>query len=348
MLFETGRNREDVGIEDDVGRVKSCLLGQNLVRALADRDLALDRVRLAHLVERHDDDAGPEALDDARLVQEVGFAFLEADRVDDALALHALETGLDDRPPGTVDHHRHARNLGLGRDVTEERRHGLLGVEHALVHVDVDQVRAVADLLGGHLNGSGVVVVLDEARELRRSRDVCPLADHLEVALGADGQCFETGELGVVLALRGPQGDPERSRSGSGLGVRGSGLASSARCAARHPRARRERARRQPLDVTHNRPDVVWRRPAASADDVHEPAGDERLQQPARFVRLLVVLPEGIRQPGVGVTEHVALGEPRELFEVRAHLARAERAVHADRQRPGVADRGVECVDHLA
>ena len=230
VLFETGRNREDVGIEDDVGRVESCLLGQNLVRALADRDLALDRVRLAHLVERHDDDAGAEALDDARLVQEVGFAFLEADRVDDALALHALETGLDDRPPGTVDHHRHARNLWLGRDVTEERRHGLLGVEHALVHVDVDQVGAVADLLGGDLNGSGVVVVLDEARELRRSRDVGPLADHLEVALGADGQCFETGELGVVLALRGPQGT-----LGSLLAARGSLRRSLRRSATHEP-----------------------------------------------------------------------------------------------------------------
>ena len=93
---------------------------------------------------------------------------------------------------------------------------------------------------------------------------------------------------------------------------------------------------------------MIRRRSAAAADDVDEAAGDERLQQLARLVGLLVVLPERVRQPGVRVAEHVALGEPRELFEVRAHLARAERAVHADGQRPGVTDRGVERVDHLA
>ena len=120
-------------------------------------DLALDRVGLPGLVERHHDDAGAVLLDEARLVQEVGLAFLQADRVDDALALHALQPGLDDRPLRAVDHHRHARDLRLGRDVVQERRHRLLGVEHALVHVDVDHVRAAADLFGGDLHGLGVV-----------------------------------------------------------------------------------------------------------------------------------------------------------------------------------------------
>ena len=87
-----------------------------------------------------------------RLVQEVGLAFLEADRVDDALALDALQPGLEHRPLRAVDHHRHARDLGLGRDVVEERGHRLLGVEHALVHVDVDDVGAAADLLDRDLH----------------------------------------------------------------------------------------------------------------------------------------------------------------------------------------------------
>ena len=51
-----------------VGSKPACL-GQQLVGALADRDLALDRVGLAGLVERHDDDAGAVALDEPRLVR---------------------------------------------------------------------------------------------------------------------------------------------------------------------------------------------------------------------------------------------------------------------------------------
>ena len=66
VLLEAGGDREDVRIEDDVGRVEAGLLGQQRVRALADRHLALDRVGLALLVERHHDDAGAVAPDDAR------------------------------------------------------------------------------------------------------------------------------------------------------------------------------------------------------------------------------------------------------------------------------------------
>ena len=40
-----------------------------------------------------------------------------------------------------------ARDLGLGRDQVEERRHRLLGVEQALVHVHVEDVGAAAHLL---------------------------------------------------------------------------------------------------------------------------------------------------------------------------------------------------------
>ena len=40
---------------------------------------------------------------------------------------------------------------GSVRDVVEEVGHRLLGIEHALVHVDVDQVGAAAHLLERHL-----------------------------------------------------------------------------------------------------------------------------------------------------------------------------------------------------
>ncbi len=93
---------------------------------------------------------------------------------------------------------------------------------------------------------------------------------------------------------------------------------------------------------------MIRGRSATAADDVDEAAGDERLEEIARLVGLLVVLSERVWQPGVRVAEDVAFGQPRELFEVRAHLARAERAVHADGQRASVTDRGVERVDHLA
>ena len=96
-----GRDREDVGVEDDVLGVEAGALGQQVVGALADRDLARDRVGLALLVERHHDHRGAVAADLARLLEERLLALLEADRVDDRLALHALEPGLDHAPLAT-------------------------------------------------------------------------------------------------------------------------------------------------------------------------------------------------------------------------------------------------------
>jgi hypothetical protein len=46
-----------------------------------------------------------------------------------------------------VDHDRHAGDVRLRGDQVEEGDHRLDGVEHALVHVDVDDLRAVLDLL---------------------------------------------------------------------------------------------------------------------------------------------------------------------------------------------------------
>src|SRR3546814_9448048 len=57
MLLEPRRDREDIGIEDDVlGRETDA--GEQLVGALANLDLAFHRVGLPDLVERHHDDRG--------------------------------------------------------------------------------------------------------------------------------------------------------------------------------------------------------------------------------------------------------------------------------------------------
>ncbi len=60
-------------------------------------------------------------------------------------------------PLGAVDHDRHAGDVRLGGDQLEEGGHRLVRVEQALVHVDVDDLRAVLDLLARDLDGLGIV-----------------------------------------------------------------------------------------------------------------------------------------------------------------------------------------------
>ena len=169
------------------------------VRALADLDLACDRVGLAPFVEGHHDDRRAVAADEPRLAQEVVFALLEADRVGDRLALDALQPGFDHRPLRAVDHDRQPGDFRLGGDDVEERRHRRFRVEHPFVHVDVEDVGAAAHLVERDRCRLGELAAGDQPREALRAGDVGPLADHDEVAVGPDGQRFQAGKLGELV-----------------------------------------------------------------------------------------------------------------------------------------------------
>ena len=90
MLLHAGADREDVDVEDDVARSEADLLGEQAIGVRQISTLRSAVTAWPCLVERHDDDGGPVALDEPGLFEELLLALLEADRVDDALALDAL------------------------------------------------------------------------------------------------------------------------------------------------------------------------------------------------------------------------------------------------------------------
>ena len=77
---------------------KPDLLGEDVVGPPADHLAALQRVGLALLVEGHDDDGRAVLAAQPGVLDERLDALLHGDRVDDRLALHALQPGLDDLP----------------------------------------------------------------------------------------------------------------------------------------------------------------------------------------------------------------------------------------------------------
>ena len=132
-----------------------------------------------------------------------------------------------------IDHHRHAGDVGLGGDEVEELDHRLLGIEQALVHVDVDDLRAVRHLIARHVERGGVIAVGDELAELGRAGDVRALADIHEGDVGREHEGLEARQ-------------------------------------AHQRRDLRHRARRLAGDRLGDGADMVRRRAAAAADDVDE------------------------------------------------------------------------------
>ena len=302
VFLDAGGDGEDVGVEDDVLGRQARFIDQQRMGSAADGDLALEGVGLALFVEGHHHHrrAVPPGL--ARLRQEGGFAFLHRDRIDDGLALHAFEAGFDHAPLGAVDHHRHPRDVGFGGDQVQEPGHRRLGVEHALVHVHVDDLGAVFDLLPGHRQGVVVAVFQDQLLELDRAGDIGAFADVDEVGVGRDDEGFQAGQAG----MGGQGGRLTRGQPAHGFGDGG---------------------------------DVSGRGAAAAADQVQQPSLGELAQDAGGFLRAFVVATEGIGQAGIGMAADVGVGDLGQHVHVRAQVAGAERAVQAHRQRPGVAQR---------
>ena len=188
VLIHPGPHRQDVGIEDDVAGRKTDHFGQQPERATGDLELSARVGRLASLVKPHHDHSRPVSSHQASLVQERRFAFLETDRVDDRLALHALQPRLDHLPIRTVDHDRHPGHIRLGRDQVQEVPHRHRAVQQGLVHVHVDHVGTAVDLLPGHRHRFIQLAVANQSSKSAAARYVGPLADHDQVAVVANRQ----------------------------------------------------------------------------------------------------------------------------------------------------------------
>jgi hypothetical protein len=130
--------------------------------------------------------------DQTRLPQKLLFPFLQADGIHDRLALDAFQSRLQYVPAGRVDHQRHPRNIRFAGDEVEEFPHRRRGVQHPLVHVDVNDLRPVFHLLARNLQGRVEVVRLDELAEPRRACDVGPFADVDEQPVRVDVQRLES------------------------------------------------------------------------------------------------------------------------------------------------------------
>ena len=195
MFFETGGDGQNVWIKNNVVPRHVRLLGQEIVGARADFDLAFEGVGLAAFIERHHDNSRAITPDQARLTEKFLLAILQADGIHDRLALDAFESRFDHAPFRAVDHDRNARDFRFAPDQVQEARHGRFRIDHSLVHVHVEKVRAALDLLARHGQRAFEIVCQDQFRKLGRARDIGPLANHHETELRRNLQRLEPGKL---------------------------------------------------------------------------------------------------------------------------------------------------------
>src|SRR3984893_10174904 len=202
MLLHAGGNGKDVRVEDDVFGRETDLVNQDPVGALTDTDLVLVSRGLALFVEGHHHDRRAIFQNSSGVFAKLLFAFFQGDRVHDPLALKALEPCLDDLPFRGVDHKGHLGDFGFASQQLKIACHCRHAVDHALVHADVEDVRAILNLLPGYAYSFFILAVLDQLRKLGRTGHIGQLTDD-DVDAGLLGEWLRSRET-ERLRHRGP------------------------------------------------------------------------------------------------------------------------------------------------
>ena len=163
VLLNTSSNSKDIGVKNNVFRWEIYLIHQDTVSALANLDFARKGVGLTGFIKRHHHGGSAITLDQLGLALELFHPLFHADRVHYGLALNATQTCLDYLPLGAIHHNGHTGNIGLTRNQIDKAHHGSLAVQHGLIHVDIDDLRAILHLLACHRQSIFVLLVQNHA-----------------------------------------------------------------------------------------------------------------------------------------------------------------------------------------
>ena len=161
VFFDTGRHRKDIRVKDNIFWREADLFGEDFVGATANLNFTFAGISLAHFVKGHHHYRSAVAANQFRMVDKGFDALFHRNRVNDAFALNAFQAFLNNFPLGGVDHDRHAGNVRLAGNQVEEAHHRRFCVEHPLVHVDIDNLRAVFHLLTRDVQRFAVLLFFD-------------------------------------------------------------------------------------------------------------------------------------------------------------------------------------------
>ena len=176
MFFHAGTDGENIRIKDNILRVETNFFNEQLKCSAANANLLCFRSRLAFLVKCHDNYRSAVRLDKGRILQELILTSLQRNRIHDAFTLRTLQTSFDDIKLTRVDHERYFRSIRLGNQQIYKLSHRGFTVDQTVIHVYVNHVRTIFNLLQRNSQSLLVVTINDSLLKDARSGNVAPFA----------------------------------------------------------------------------------------------------------------------------------------------------------------------------
>ncbi len=123
VFFNSRGDSKNIWIKYNVFRCKANGVHKNFIRTRTYLFLAGKRVCLTLFIKCHDNNSGAVASADSCLFYKLGFPGFKRNRIDDGLALQALQTSFNNLPFGRIHHDRHTADIRLRRDQIQKFDH---------------------------------------------------------------------------------------------------------------------------------------------------------------------------------------------------------------------------------
>ena len=166
MLLHTRSDGKHIRVEDDIERIHSQFIYQEMIGTLGNLDTSLIGSGLPHFIEAHHHDGSTIAHHITCMREENFFTLLQGDGIHDTFTLTALQSGKNYIPLRGVYHHRHLGNLRFCRYHIEEVHHFCLGIQQSVVHIHVHHGCTICHLLAGNTDGFLITFLINQSQEL--------------------------------------------------------------------------------------------------------------------------------------------------------------------------------------
>ena len=150
MFFDTGSDRKNIRVKNDILRIIAYLFGKDLIGTVADLHFPLFGIGLANFIKGHHDHCCAIGFADKRLFNKFFFSLFHRDGVHNTPALYTFQPRFNDLEFGTIDHDGDAGNIRFALQEVEVSGHGTHAIQHGIVHIHVQDLCAVLHLLTGH------------------------------------------------------------------------------------------------------------------------------------------------------------------------------------------------------
>ena len=311
MFFDAGGYRENIWIKNNIFRRETHLLGQNVVGPLADFGFACKRIGLAFFIKRHHNDCRTITAAQPGLLDEFFLTFFQTDGIHHTFALNTLQPGFNNFPLTRIKHHRHPGDIRFRGNQVEKGPHGSCAIQHPLVHVDINDLCPVIDLLASYLQSFTVVLFQDQPLEPGRTCHVSAFANIHKQGIFPDVAGLQTTEATFQRYLWQPAWWIGSNRFSNGTNMH--------RC-----------------------------RATAPADDIDKPLFGPVTDLFGQHFRCFIKPTERIGQAGIRMHIDTAISDGRHFFHMRPQFLRPQRTVKTETDRFNMAQRIPECFRCLA